>query len=99
MTLKDNLSNRKWLASKLRAEIIGPDPAGAKLDIKCVKPEDIIGLKIQAYTNDRSRELQDKADIKALFELHSNMDINKVKEYAEMFGEWNSIKPLIGKQK
>ena len=70
---------------------------GAKLDIKCVKPEDIIGLKIQAYTNDRSRELQDKADIKALFELHSNMDINKVKEYAEMFGEWNSIKPLIGK--
>ncbi len=33
MTLKDNLSNRKWLASKLRAEIIGPDPAGAKLDI------------------------------------------------------------------
>lgn len=26
--LADNLTNRKWLASRLRAEIVGPDPAG-----------------------------------------------------------------------
>ncbi len=33
MALKENLSNRNWLYSKLRAEIVGPDPAGAKIDI------------------------------------------------------------------
>lgn len=28
MSLTENLANRKWLASRLRAEIVGPDPAG-----------------------------------------------------------------------
>jgi len=32
--LATNLSNRKWLASRLRAEIVGPDPAGIELDIR-----------------------------------------------------------------
>lgn len=32
--LASNLSNRKWLASRLRAEIVGPDPAGIELDIR-----------------------------------------------------------------
>jgi hypothetical protein len=27
MSLSDNLNNRKWLVSRLRAEIVGPDPA------------------------------------------------------------------------
>lgn len=31
MDIIENLSNRKWLASKLRAEIIGPDPSGTRL--------------------------------------------------------------------
>ena len=32
--LENNLRNRKWLVSRLRAEIVGPDPSGAKFDIK-----------------------------------------------------------------
>ena len=68
-----------------------------KIGVKCAQPEDIIGLKIQAYVNDRNRELQDKADIKSLFELHGDMDINKIKRYAEMFNEWESIRKIIGK--
>ena len=31
--LKHNLENRKWLASRLRAEIVGPDPTGPEHDI------------------------------------------------------------------
>lgn len=69
---------------------------GSKINIKCLSPEDIIGLKIQAYVNDRKRELQDKADIKALFDLNKDININKVKIYAEMFKEWDAIKELIG---
>jgi len=32
--LANNLANRKWLASRLRAEIVGPDPAGPEQDIR-----------------------------------------------------------------
>lgn len=28
MSLEENLANRKWLLSRLRAEVVGPDPAG-----------------------------------------------------------------------
>jgi hypothetical protein len=31
--LAGNLANRKWLASRLRAEIVGPDPAGTECDL------------------------------------------------------------------
>ena len=33
MPLTENLANRKWLASCLRAEIVGPDPAGEVSEI------------------------------------------------------------------
>ena len=62
--------------------------------IKCLSPEDIIGLKIQSYINDKSRELQDKADIRALMVKYPNLDINKIKIYAELFDEWNTIKSI-----
>jgi hypothetical protein len=32
--LEKNLANRKWLASRLRAEIVGPDPVGVEFDIR-----------------------------------------------------------------
>jgi hypothetical protein len=32
--LAANLSNRKWLVSRLRAEIVGPDPSGPESDIR-----------------------------------------------------------------
>ena len=34
MSLSENLANRKWLAARLRAEIVGPDPAGPEQDIR-----------------------------------------------------------------
>jgi len=62
--------------------------------IKCVSPEGMIGLKIQAYTNDRKRELQDKADIQSLMEKFPGLDRNQVRAYAELFGEWETIRSL-----
>lgn len=64
--------------------------------LRCVLPEAIIGLKIQAYKNDKERELQDKADIKALLKKHPNMNWAKVREYADLFGEWHFIDSLRG---
>jgi hypothetical protein len=64
-----------------------------ELKIFILKPEDIIGLKIQAYKNDSSRELQDKADIQKLLAL-PNLEIQTVKKYAELFDEWSVIEKL-----
>jgi len=33
MSLKINLANRRWLAERLRAEIVGPDPSGKPCDL------------------------------------------------------------------
>lgn len=64
-----------------------------ELGVYILKAEDIIGLKIQAYKNDSSRELQDKADIQKLLAL-PDLDIQRVKKYADLFGEWPTIEKL-----
>ena len=63
------------------------------MNIYILKAEDIIGLKIQAYKNDGSRELQDKADIQKLLAL-PNLDLETIKKYADLFGEWSVIEKL-----
>ena len=70
--------------------------ASVKLDfpIKIVLPEDLIGLKIQAYRNDPTREYQDKADIHALMKANPGLDLNIVRGYADLFGEWKTIESM-----
>jgi len=65
-----------------------------RLPILVLAPEDIIGLKIQAYKNDPSRELQDKADIQALISQYPKMDWKRIKDYAILFDEWNALRLL-----
>lgn len=65
-----------------------------RLPIKVLRVEDLIGLKIQAFQNDRTRELKDKADIQALMIAHPSLDWNRVKSYADLFGEWSTIENL-----
>ena len=67
--------------------------------ISFVRAEDLIGLKIQAYKNDQSREYQDKADIQFLIESQDNLDWNLIKEYAELFDEWEVINEIRKKYK
>ena len=59
--------------------------------------EDLIGLKIQAYKNDSKREFQDKADIQSLLDKYPNLNFDKIKEYADLFSEWNFINELRNK--
>jgi hypothetical protein len=62
-----------------------------RLKIRCVRTEDLIGLKIQAYVNDRDREPQDKADIIALIRSNRELDWGLIKQYADTFNEWPTI--------
>lgn len=69
----------------------------ADIEVKCLKAEDIIGLKIQAYKNNLKRELQDKADIVAILENNKKVDWDLIKYYADIFNEWETIESLVKK--
>ena len=57
-----------------------------KLKIKVLKPADIIGLKLQAVTNDPVRTNQELIDIEAIMNVHrSSLDWNLVEEYFSIF--------------
>lgn len=64
------------------------------ISVQVLIVEDLIGLKIQAYSNDPTRELQDKADIQSLIAKHQNIDWQKVQKYADLFGQWSAIENL-----
>lgn len=78
----------------LSQEMLKRSQLNQELNILILKVEDIIGLKIQAYKNDSSRELQDKADIQKLLAL-PNLDFKTIKKYADLFGEWVIIEKLL----
>lgn len=59
--------------------------------INFVRAEDLIGLKIQAYKNDETREFQDKADIQFLISSQDKLDWKLIKKYADLFNEWEVI--------
>jgi len=77
----------------LSQEMLKRAVPNSSLGVYVLKPEDIIGLKIQAYKNDSSRELQDKADIQKLLAL-PNLDHEIIKKYADLFAEWDEIQKL-----
>lgn len=59
-----------------------------------VAPEDLIGLKIQAFVADRSREFTDKGDILTILRNVPDVDFNKIKIYADVFGVWKEIEEI-----
>jgi hypothetical protein len=50
-----------------------------------LRVEDIIGLKIQAFSNDRKRQWHDQADIAELIRANPDMEWTRVLRYAGMF--------------
>lgn len=59
---------------------------GGLLKIKVLKPEDLIGLKLQAIKNDAERMENDMADIKALVSVHGEkLDWSLIERYYQIF--------------
>ena len=89
----DILLARRPISQRILSEANANGPEG----IHFVKSEDLIGLKIQAYINDPSRELQDKADIQFLIENVEGMDWERIKTYADLFSQWDAINDIKNK--
>jgi len=85
----DILLARRPLSRSLLNDAKACPPAS----VKCVSVEGIIALKVQAYMNDKKRELQDKADIQALIEKNE-INWKKLKPLVDLFSEWEEIKRL-----
>jgi len=63
--------------------------------IPVIVPEDLIGLKVQAFNNDPSRILLDMADIEALMKLFgSTLDWTRIEGYFELFGRTETFVKL-----
>jgi hypothetical protein len=75
-------------------EILKLSNVGGPEGINFVRAEDLIGLKIQAYKNDKSREFQDKADIQFLISTLNDLDWDLIKKYADLFAEWEVISEI-----
>lgn len=68
------------------------------LSIKVLLPEDLIGLKVQAFSNDKTREPIDLYDIETLMKLHGEvLDWELVGEYFELFDSSPLFLDLRGK--
>lgn len=80
------LARRKYARAMMRNADLRP-VFGGELQVNTVRPEDLIGLKVQAISNDpKNRYLIDKPDIQRLLKLHrDNMDMELVREYFRVF--------------
>lgn len=71
-----------------------------KLKVKVITPEDIIGLKIQASSNDPSRHSRDFADIEELLKRHADqLDLPLLREYFSLFEREAELDELLRKIK
>jgi len=82
----DFIYTRGKISIKMLERAIEMDIFGGKMKIKVLKPEDIIGLKIQALVNNPKREANEYYDIELLIN-HFKKDIewNIIEEYFKIF--------------
>ena len=70
-------------------------------EIPVVRPEDLIGLKLQAAQNDPKRQPGDEADIELLLErFRKSLDWQLIEDYFRLFGrqaQFNELQVKYGK--
>ncbi len=79
----DVLVAKREISINMLENAVNKSIFGGSIDIRILKPEDLIGLKLQAIKNDFSRESIDRSDIKYLLG-NISLDINKIKNYAKI---------------
>lgn len=84
----DFLHAFREISVKMIDRAIKKDIFEGRLKINVLKPEDIIGLKLQAIANDQTRASREYADIEALMEFYKqNLDWELICEYFELFDQ------------
>lgn len=63
--------------------------------VKVVEAEDLIGLKVQASSNNPSRHALDVGDIVRLLAVHDSLDLDRVREYFRLFDREAELDALL----
>ena len=75
-------------------EMLGRNNLTSILEIPVLAAEDIIGLKIQALTNEPRRKFKELGDIQALCQIKKLVDWDRIQKYAELFNAWDIISEI-----
>jgi predicted nucleotidyltransferase len=86
------LARRKYTRAMMR-RAVKKEVFDGEYEVKTLMPEDLIGLKIQAISNDpKNRLMIDAPDIQRLLALYKDkMDMQLVREYFKIFGKENLL--------
>lgn len=91
----DFLHAFRKISRKMLAKAIQKPMCGGKFQVKVLRPEDIIGLKVQSIANDPARKGRDFEDIKEIVKKFSRkLDWRLLKEYFSLFGMEEDYKRL-----
>ena len=91
----DFLHAFRKISCRMLENALEKDIFEGKMKIKVLKPEDIIGLKIQAIANDEERASREFLDIEALMSYYrENLDWDLIGEYFSLFKQDKKFKEL-----
>ena len=76
-----------------------PRRLGGGTDVKVVDPEDLIGLKVQASSNNPQRLTWDLSDIERVLDAHPAIDLERVREYFRLFGREPELDALLARRR
>ncbi len=69
------------------------------IEVKVIRLEDIIGLKVLSYTNNPSRYEKDVSDIKEILRLHFNeithLELSSIKEYFKILNKEDDYRKFV----
>jgi hypothetical protein len=66
-----------------------------RASIRVVEVEDLIGLKVQASSNNPSRRFADLSDIQRLLQANPDADLGRVREYFRIFEREKELEDLL----
>ncbi len=66
-----------------------------EVDVHVVDPEDLIGFKVQSSSNNPRRRRQDMADVQRILELVPDLDLERIREYFQLFDREKELDELL----
>ena len=92
-------AHRKYTRAML-TRAVDNDILEGRFKIKVLKIEDLIGLKVQASSNDPKRYHQDISDIEYLISNnYGNLDRSLIEEYFALFNRSKELRDILGRIK
>jgi hypothetical protein len=89
----DFLFARRSYGQAMLARAAGHSVLGATLRV--VDPADLVGLKVQASSNDPTRRHRDLADVQSLLRSVPDLDRARVREYFRLFDREKELEAML----